>query len=282
MQCHQCNAPVDAEARFCPDCGAPLKEAGNKGNAPNVTAEPEAAASSEQLPLQTMIENKTGTSGPGTASSTDAGSGSDFVKKLESTSKDYFGFIKACLASPTTHSRSVNGDNMVNGIINMVLLCLFLATIFSKFIYTLFYGIVAPLSDPFGILRQKAPSLMDTFVQPLLLFLILMAIVVAAIYLACKLMQSESDWKDIVARFGAFLGVPTALFLLTAFFSLIEAYGLTALLMTIALFAFCTAITLTLYSLKRPDAKGLDPVYGVLVAYVITGVGYYLLSKILI
>lgn len=96
----------------------------------------------------------------------------------------------------------------------------------------------------------------------------------------CRWMRSQQTFLHVVARLGAILNVPAAICLLSALLGLIGADTLSVILLLIALFSVGTAVFFTLNSLKR-DSGGLDPFYGMIVAFVFTGVVMYILSKLL-
>lgn len=50
----------------------------------------------------------------------------------------------------------------------------------------------------------------------------------------------------------------------------------------ITLFSVGTAISYTVYSLRKESSGGLDPFYGVMATYVATGIALYILGQIIV
>lgn len=276
MTCNHCGAVLEHEARFCASCGTPADQQGktteaDQNIAPAVQQDEVAAATADQ-------GGPVPQGAPESAEEPKKWTEHKLVTGTVDVSKNYWEDFKKSLITPAAYSQETTRDGAINGTITIALLSLFIAGVFYSTNGMLFNKITVSFAELFGI--ESKPSFLKDFIRPLVVYLLLFAIATGSIFLVCRLMQSKQSFLDIVARFGAFLTIPTILFLLVLFFGIIGSYKLVLYLFVIGLLSIGTAISYTIYTFRNQESGGLDPLYGVITAYVISGIGYLILNEL--
>lgn len=243
MFCGNCGQQLEQGAVFCSNCGTNV--ANHSGQGVNHQATTQAATNVH-------------------------------LEKAKDISKGYFSFFMDHVKAPIQHGFSIRNENWINGLITLIIFSLFsgistyiLANSFLSLVGNMFTG-------GFGV-SMSFLSFMDGFIMPLLKILVLLAIVVGLIYLVAKIMKSEANIFDVVARFGTFLLIPSLFIILSFVFIFIKLFSLASLFFAGIALSFILAIILTVYSFSRERQGGLDAYYGMLITFLGLVIVFYIL-----
>ncbi|MCK0470233.1 zinc ribbon domain-containing protein [Halalkalibacter sp. APA_J-10(15)] len=230
--CTNCQAPLEAEAKFCTSCGTKTSDTG------------EIAA----------------------ASTTTEAAQNAYLEQSKEVGKQYFSFAKSALKHPYQFSAHLGQNNMINGLISMIL-----------------YSILLPLFL-YNVLRKMSMGFMplsfsDIVFMPAIVSIIMLLILAAIMLGVAKLMKVEVNYKTIIARFGAFMTIPTAILIVANILILVSIITFSVLLVILASLGYFVAIAVTIFSLHRENNGGLDTFYGIFLTYVALGFLSYLVSE---
>lgn len=184
------------------------------------------------------------------------------LEKAKVISKGYFSYFMDHIKAPIRHGFAIERSNWLNGLITLVIFSVFMS--FTALLMA--YSVRSGINEFFGGYINKV-SFLDDFLLPLLYSLLMFAVIVGIIFLVAKLMKSEANLQDILARYGTFMIIPTAFAILTFLLVLLHIYVLALLFSFGYLLSLVCAIVLTVYSYGKEKSSGLDPYYGILIAF---------------
>jgi hypothetical protein len=186
------------------------------------------------------------------------------LQQVKQVSKQYLSYAVQVLKSPAQAGQASDAGHLINGIITLVLFAFILPLIMYFQLKSLvrnigFFGLESNIS--FGAVVLK-PFFF------LLLFILLMN---SIILLVLKIGNNSVHYREVTARFGAFM-IPAVAFLLIALlFSLLNAGSLMINLLTAAgLFSWFAAVCFVIYTLKKEHTGGLDAFYAVVITYMVS------------
>lgn len=256
MSCTHCHASLDVGLQFCPHCGT---KQSNSTAAQEETAAAHAAESSNH-----------------------ATTTNDTVAKVQEnvskTSKEFWVFVKEHVRRPVASSEQSGADQWINGIITIVLTALMLPL--SMFLLYQIHDeyISGFFRMGYGLFREPNPFMM-LLIRPFFIILTLLAVIYGALFVSTRLMKSACNYKDVLGRFGAYMVIPLALFVIMFGFSLIGLYKIALLFLVFGFLGVNTSISYTIYSLRHNhSAQGIDPFYAVLLTYLIVGIVYLIIG----
>ncbi|MCZ0702978.1 hypothetical protein J2T56_001308 [Natronobacillus azotifigens] len=254
MHCPNCNASLDADAKFCTSCGSKITDA------PNQLGDQAKAGGAEQEPVQ----NNTAQT-PQTPAQPNPQ-----VEQVKKASKDYWNFLPSALLHPFATSKKMTDSksDMINGIITLVL--------FSLFVPFFSYFAARNMVSNSLLGSFYTPTFMDYVVTPFFLFLIFFAVLIGIKFGVAQLMKAPISYVGVLTRFASMLVLPTALAALGMLFALLGG-GFGAFLIALAMSFASIASMATLFSIKETSGTdtGLDIFYGIVLTYV--GVGIFIL-----
>lgn len=228
MKCSACGHGND-HARFCIKCGAALQ--------PEVRIEAGPAAPES----------------PETAK--------DHLRQAKQASRQYFSYFAQVLRYPLQTAQNVRREQLVNGIISIVLIAL---------LYPLLvYFMLNRVTSAFG----GHPSFGKVVVGPFFFFLIAYAFIAAVIYGVVRIWGGDAGYKDVAARFGTLL-IPAVASVFVACLAVLLGIGITFFFSLSLIFLF-VAIIMSVLSFDRPNHSGLDTVYGIVLAVAFSGYMLY-------
>lgn len=288
MICSICGHET-ASGQFCEKCGAKLVQetenpngtssndteqaetvyyhsAHPAGGGQSVPADPgmarqEAAADHQhtyQSPNQAPYQDPHQASGPQAHVSGQSGSAGDklkpYVDTARESSKLYFDFFAKSLKNPVGVAQRIGANQMVNGIISIVLFALLLPLV----IY-----IIAVQSA----FRRDLPFF-DIVIKPMFWIVLVLLLISVYIFGAVKLSTKSSvDLREVIARFGALL-VPFIVLVLIGFVFILMESRLGAAFYSLAMIgAIFTVPAVIIMSYKKDSLRGVDPLYGILLVY---------------
>lgn len=193
-----------------------------------------------------------------------AANGNTYVEQGKNIAKSYWDFLLATVKKPTQQAQIMGRGSMINGLITLVL--------YSLLIPLMIYFVI---KGTFG--GYMAPSFSEVFFKPAFFILLFMALNTAVIYAVAKPGNNNLNFKDVVARFGGFLVVPTLLFVLAIIFSVLQLFTMVGFAGVLGVIGLFVAATMTIYSLKRQAKQGIDAIYGTFLFYV----AFYIIVRLI-
>ncbi|GGM32096.1 hypothetical protein GCM10011351_17830 [Paraliobacillus quinghaiensis] len=234
MNCPNCQAALEENAKFCTNCGTKI----NEENVAHVATSAQHTETAQHVPNQ---QEQTG----------------DYVQQGKQISKQYWNFILQAMAHPFEVSKKVREADKVNGMITLAL--------FSLFVPLFTYITIHSLSGGY-----LAPTFTDVVLKPFIIFLIFFALLIAVKFGVAKLMKANVSFIDVMTRFGTLMVLPTAVAMTAVLFAILDSYTFSSILLLLAISTASMASTATIFSLKTkaPATSGLDVYYGVVLTYV--------------
>jgi len=253
MNCPQCGSALEAGVKFCANCGTKVHTEAESAAA--VAAEP---AKQEQAPASQPVQPVQYVSTGNHQDQTSAGS--DI--KMKRIASDYFTFLWDSLKAPGLTASTIDASHKLYGLLTMGILALIVPLL--ELIKGLIYD--APrYRDPFGLFGDVIGDIYSRiFVQGFLFSIITyassMALIVVILFLTANLLKINIGFMDITARFGAFMVIPTAIFILSRFVALLSLSSLSYYIGYFAMLAIAAAIIYTYNTFKAQGSK-LDTYY---------------------
>ncbi|CAM4464320.1 zinc ribbon domain-containing protein [Paenibacillus tarimensis] len=255
MQCSNCGHAGEG-GNFCEKCGTKL--------APGDSAAAETAAASA-APIMTNV-NQGGQGGPGSTGPSVTDQLNPYLQKAKSGSKMYLNYFLNTLKNPYAVGRQMGGEQFLNGIITIVL--------YAVLIPLMFY--VLTLGERFQ------PSFGNMVIKPAITYAVLMLLVATYCFAAVRLAKSPAGFKEVVARFGAFLVPFVALLIIALVFAAMKSSLLGIFLLLGFVGAIFTVPAFVVNSFNHSPGSGLDAIYGTVLTYVATFITLILMASYLI
>ncbi|WP_047981013.1 zinc ribbon domain-containing protein [Ornithinibacillus contaminans] len=199
MKCQHCGHEADG-GKFCTNCGATLET--NQDNQPvdsdtSVTVQPEqmdAQAGATEIAdvSSTTVHSTTETAAPEEAVTQP--NTNDFTDKIAQVFGNFGHFFMTLLKQPG-QAKKANHHDLYSAIITIAAFSFIIAL--SMFV-------------PQVLLSRTtwfipAPSFIDYFIMPLLLFLIIFGGIASLTYGATKIVKQEFSYADVIGKYGAYL-----------------------------------------------------------------------------
>ncbi|MCA0987025.1 zinc ribbon domain-containing protein [Guptibacillus algicola] len=246
MNCSNCGAVYEENAKFCGGCGGQL----NTNNAN------EAAQLNQQQVTQQMTAATVSTTGT---------ANNEYLEKGKQISKNFFSFALEAFKGPMVASHKVTDSDKLNGIISLLLYA-FLLPFFS---YLTTKNLTNQVNNEFFPAASIPVPFGATVIQPFFYILIFLAVFTAVNFGVAKLMRVDLSFTNVMTRFGVFVVIPATLLFLAVLFAFISANFLSALFFFIGLGLFTVSSTSLLFSLKEKSSGGLDVYYGLIITNVV-------------
>lgn len=254
--CPKCGKGFNEE-KFCMSCGTNLQDL-KKDSTQATNASPHVYG--EDKSMETEVHSPERSIGTGSPSN-------DYVHQVKEVSTHYIQFVKSVVKSPTAVINQLYGSSFVNGLITLILFAIFipLTTYFSlrKFVS--------------GTIFEGSISFSTVFFQPFLFFIIFLAILGGLMFFVTKSGGTNYTFKDVFARFGAFLVIPTVVLFIAFICSVLGIMSLVSYLMSFSFLGLFVAIPFTIYSLKKEKAAGLDPLFGTFITFIV----FYIVLRVI-
>jgi hypothetical protein len=185
-----------------------------------------------------------------------------YMEKAKTIGLAYGQYVRRLFKKPTVISEQIDKSNFVNGIISLILFALTIPFIF-------YIGIKKATSGLFSGLYE--PSFFSVVIKSIVFLSVLLLISTLVIYLYTRLCKSNASFKDVVARFGAFLTIPAALQLVALVAAIIQLTSFSVFLSAFGMLGLVAAICLTIYSYRKDQEQGIDALYGIMLTFLIMG-----------
>ncbi|HDR7792402.1 TPA: zinc ribbon domain-containing protein [Bacillus luti] len=237
MKCPACNTDNAAEAKFCGNCGHSLTE--------------EAVVSGAQEDGSTAQVRETRPN--------------ETVEQAKRYASGYFQFFKNAFQAPSAIMKSGNIE-VRNGIISLVLICFLGACIFYRI-----------MSAATAVTRTLAPDLstpsfFGESIKVFLFLLILTLFVGCIIFVSGKMMKSSFSFLEVFGIWGTIATPAIAILVLSFLFSFLLIFFL-PILLTLATTYMGVSI---IVAILKQDNGGLDPIYTLLIAYILIGIATWI------
>jgi hypothetical protein len=226
LYCVNCGH-LNEENQFCAKCGT-------KMSAQSETASTNTTTTAEPVSL------------PGAPTS--SAESAVYMEKAKTIGLAYGQYVRRLFKKPTVISEQIDNSNLVNGIISLILFALAVPFIF-------YIGIKKATSGLFSGLYE--PSFFSVVVKSIVFLSVLLLISTLTIYLYTRLCKSNTTFKDVVARFGAFLTIPAALQLVALVAAIIQLTSFSVFLASFGMLGLVAAVCLTIYSMLTFLIMGL-------------------------
>lgn len=177
-----------------------------------------------------------------------------YLESAKQNSKMYFKYFVTGLKSPLAVAQRTGSEQLLNGIISMVIFVILLPLMF----YLAVGGARGLMSSPF----------VNIVLKPVFWIALFMFLVAVYTFGAVRLSTNPKvSLKEVVARFGTLL-IPFIVIFLVAFFLFIMGSGIGKLFITLSLIgSIFTVPALITLSYKRENAGGMDTAYAILLIY---------------
>ena len=114
---------------------------------------------------------------------------------------------------------------------------------------------------------DSALPLGGVWIKSIIFVTVLLALVSGLILLYTRQCKLNITFKDVVARFGAFLTVPAAILVVALLTALLKLVTITIFLSGFGIMGLMVAISLTIYSYRKNLDQGIDALYGILFTF---------------
>lgn len=240
MICPNCGQEIE-KGKFCTNCGAQLPE-------------DESAAASESSPqIPPQQQNPA-------SNQSSQGAQNESVEKLKNAGANFGHFVVTLVKRPS-EAKNANSNDLISSITAIVIYALLLAL----GIYLVFRAAIGNVGDLGGFMDGPEVTFFDSFLLPLIEFLILLLIVAGLTFAATKLSAQTLSFADVVGKYGAYL-MPYLLLYVVGF--LLGFAGIPSLASLFILLSMLGALMIapTFILLEQP-AGGFDRIYLLLALY---------------
>ncbi|ASK61291.1 hypothetical protein CFK37_03400 [Virgibacillus phasianinus] len=248
MQCPNCYQQTE-QGKFCTNCGALISH-----NESAVTEE------SNELPAvveQPNIDHST---------SDEPNQSNDAMEKIKQSSVNFGHFFLTLVKKPND-AKKANGNDLVSGIISIVLYSLLFALgyyLIADSFLTMFMG---NIGSPFGGPALQSLPFTNGFLWPFLKFIVLFAVIIALTFIGLKLTAINYSFYATCAKYGAYL-IPFLLLLAVGYIlTTISLYSIGIIAIMVSVLGAIIIIP-TLILLEKP-ATGADRIYLLLLIYIL-------------
>lgn len=239
MQCRQCDAPLEADAKFCTNCGAKVLD--NTVEDQAQTSEPVGEKGTMHAETEAQAQEKA----------------NDYVEQGKQVTKQYWNFIPGALGHPFQTSKRVSDGDKINAIITLAL--------FSILLPLFAYTTIRKLSDGYF-----QPPFFDMVIKPFFVLVIFFVVLIAVKFGVAKLMKANVTFWDVLTIFGTLMILPTVVAFGSLILSFVSSYTFSTILFFFSISFTSIASMASVFSLKAraPEKAGLDAVYGVIITYI--------------
>ncbi|WEK54839.1 MAG: hypothetical protein P0Y55_01810 [Candidatus Cohnella colombiensis] len=186
------------------------------------------------------------------------------MEQIKKSATDYFSFFIQMLKAPVRTGQQTNAGQMVNGLITMIVFSLMLPL-------TIYFELRQAFKDVYSFFGSNTINLPagDYIFKPFFVLIIAVLLVTAIMLLVLKLGRVVTNFKEVIARFGALMVPAAALFTISFLFALIKIdVDLIGWLTMLGFFSWLVAICYTIYSFKKDQPDGLDTFYCLLLTFI--------------
>ncbi|WP_010529365.1 zinc ribbon domain-containing protein [Lentibacillus jeotgali] len=247
MQCPSCGQ-YSEEGKFCTNCGAQLVS--------------EQEDTEETIPHQedsNVIVNNDSEQDSETSDSSN-----EFTEKLKSDAINFGHFFITLMKNPS-EAKKANHSDTISGIITILIFSLLLSVSYH-FVLT---------AIPAGFFSNV--SLFDSFVLPLITFILLQILIAGLTFAGAKLAVQAVTFRGIIAKYGAYLIPFLLLYAAGLIFSFIGLSALAGILIPVSILGLLL-LAPTFILLEQPS-EGFDRVYVLLGLYIIVIMAFAFFSQ---
>lgn len=250
MNCKNCGAPLENDAKFCTNCGTPVEQTVNE----NIQARAEQTPFESTAQPHQQPENSTTDSVKQTLSNIQE---NEYVEKGKAYAINYWGFAKQALKAPFKTAKKMQDPNIQLHGMTTIGLYAFLMPLLSYFMLQTFNSY---LTIPF----------FDVVIKPFTIIAVFSLVMVGVLFGVGRLMKVNVSYKAVLGAYGSLHMLPVALLLLSMILLIFNNYGLITIVLTFMFLVATTINVSVLFALKSQLAEeiGLDVVYGIILSYI--------------
>lgn len=245
LECTSCGHK-QVEGSFCASCGAVLA--------------PSTEQASESIEAEEFIKSVANPELVATEEqeqSSEASELNEYLTKAKETSSNYLHYLLGTLKRPSA-SFDAKKPDLVNGLISFGLFSIFFSLtsflVAHKINKASYYGDVYPV------------SFFSTFFGALIGILIAAGVIAGAIFIVSKLFGKDSSFLEVISIYGGHITIPLGLIIIAFLLVIVNALGMTGLLLSGAVSLLIGAIPLYIViSLLKLSSKVIDAFYGFLI-----------------
>ncbi|WP_188456105.1 zinc ribbon domain-containing protein [Virgibacillus oceani] len=239
MNCPSCGQQTE-EGKFCTNCGAQLPNEEYAATAdPTINMAPQVNQSGQRE--QTGNVQKP----------------NEAAEKLKTAGSNFGHFFVTLLRSPG-EAKKANSNDLISASITIV--------IFSILIALGYHLSLNSVST--GFFGGPSFSFFDSFILPLIEFIILFIIVAALTFAGVKITGQTLSFTDVLAKYGGYLTPFLVLYVIGFLFTLVGLSSFSGLLILVSILG-TLLIAPTLILLEQP-ASGFDRIYVLIAIYVVS------------
>lgn len=261
MICPQCSTELKEDAKFCANCGSKVEPASE--HAANLEA-PEPQIHVQPPSADPGVNEQSGDQAAGAQTETSS--------QAKLIARSYFSFLVDSFKAPTRTASAVDASNKLFGLLTMIILTLLVPLL--ELISHMIYGIYAmnslrslqPIMGMFeGYFAETVGNYYSRFIVNSFLFSILtyaasLALTIVVLYVAANMLKVKLSFMDVASRFGAFMVIPTAIFVFGGVVSLLSLFALASFIRALGMLGIAIAILFTFRSFQTSESK-LDTFY---------------------
>lgn len=250
MNCKNCGAPLESDAKFCTNCGTPVEQSVNE----QAQTQTEQTSFDSTAPSNPQPETSTTDTVKQTLSTIQE---NEYVEKGKVYAINYWGYAKQALKAPfKTAKKMQDPDIQLHGMTTIGLYA-FLIPLLAYFMLKTF--------ESYLII-----SFFDVVIKPFVIIAIFSLVMVGVLFGIGRLMKVNVSYKAVLGAYGTLHILPVALLLLSMILFIFNNYGLITIVLTFVLLITTTINVSVLFALKSQLAEeiGLDVVYGIILSYI--------------
>lgn len=276
MHCTNCNH-YNEGGKFCENCGAklPVEVAATSETVGQSPVQPE--YTQQQEPVYHTPPQHTGYPGSGQPPAQP----NVYLQNAKNVSRLYFNYFGAILKRPYSSIQNIGGEQLVNGIITLVLFSLLAPLMVYFYLGSMArkYFSDSPFMD--NVVNTNL-SFGDFVIKPTLSLVVLSLLIATFCFCAIKLAKINAGYRDVIARFGALLVPFLGLMVIAFVLSILQLEIFSIFLVGAFLGLLFVAPPLVITSWVKKDARGLDAVYGILLTYIATFITLDIIGKAIV
>lgn len=244
MKCPNCQQENEA-GRFCVHCGSSLEQSRNDEVSAVLEKEMNTPYVQPQI-VQPIAQNN-------------GQQPNAYLQNAKHISQSYFSYFSEILKKPYAMAKQVGTEQLLNGIISIILYALILPLV--TYLFIKMNNLDTYIISPF----------LNIVIRPMIGYAVFAVLVGTFTYAALKLNKVTVSYKEIISKLGAWLVPFTAILVIAGLLALLK-FEIFILFLIIGFFGliFTVPVFLILNYKQDNTVGGLDTIYSILLTYAAT------------